>query len=61
MKTYTAVCRGHVFVRHGTWEQIQLILAEGFCVCQVADRDNDVTVTLGVWVEAANAVSEAAE
>jgi hypothetical protein len=49
-KTYTAVCRGHVFVRRGTWEQIQAVLADGFCVCRVgtADRDGVVTVTLGI-------------
>ncbi len=49
-KTYTAVCRGHVFVRRGTWEQIQKILTEGFCVCQVngPDRDGVVTVRLGI-------------
>ena len=49
-KTYTAVHNGYVFVRRGTWEQVQKILAEGFCVCRIyfPDRDGDVMVTLGI-------------
>jgi len=49
-KTYTAVYRGYVFVRRGTWEQIQKILADGFCVCRVHAPGSDgvVVVTLGI-------------
>jgi len=51
-KTYTAVRNGHVFVKRGTWKQVQKVLECGYCVCRYfePDRDGDVMVTLGVVI-----------
>jgi len=52
--TYTAYRNGHVFVDHGTWEQVEKILAIGYCVASREYRgDGSVGIGLGLVIGAA--------
>lgn len=50
MKTsYTAYRNGHVFVNQGTWDQVEKVLAIGYCVASREYRaDGSVGLGLGL-------------
>lgn len=53
--TFTAVRDGYVFVKRGTWSQVERVLEQGYCVAGRCgpDASGNTTIILGLMIRKA--------